>query len=564
MKRVITLPRLWRLTLLLVVLFAFQNCAQDKLTETTDETLNITEYLKENDDYSMFLEILNVTNYASFMNTYGTYTLFVPNNEAVKAYLQNVGASSVKDVPLADLQNMAKLHILDQKINTTDFTDGKIATPSLYGQFLITGATNKNGTSSITVNKDANIVQPNVELGNGIIHVIDHVLRVADKTLAQSIEENPSLSLFTEALKATGWYEKLNHPLVGEEATNLENYQSVLAQTNAVFEEAGFKTLDDLKARYSHLKDPMNPADSLNLFVSYRVMTRLQYMADMAVTPALETKAPLEIISSKLSKDTLLLNEEVFNGVLEKGIVVDRPNSDVTASNGVLHLVKKNFAIKKRLPAPVYFDLCDQPEFRKLTSIFRTTTGGRQDLGKTDFTDITWDGTGVITYYKDPARGGTVGYGWNGDVVEIYRFRDGTVQNIAFKTPVIIKGKYKVWVSYRTNASKTGLVKMFFNGKELSRQFNVQEYGNVDSKVDERVLESQGYKRYTQPFTNRFNCRLLGVIDVETTGRHTISFQSQASFSNQTWLDVVEFRPIDMDQIYPKLNAGTSGFAPIP
>jgi uncharacterized surface protein with fasciclin (FAS1) repeats len=557
MKRFLTQHRLMRLTLVVFLTLAFLNCTSDKYKETTDDTVNITDYVKQNQDYSMFMEVLDITNYASFMNTYGTYTLFLPTNEAMQQYLTDVGASSIKDVPLTDLQDLVKVHILAQTVPTTSFTDGKIASPSLYGQFLITGATNVNGVSSITVNRIAKITQSNIVVGNGVIHVIDKVLRVYNKTLAKTIEDDASLTLFTAALKATGWYDKLDQPVQIGSTGDIDKYLTVLTQTDEVFKEAGFNNLDDLKARYSHLNDPMNPLDSLNLFVSYRILPRLQYLADLAVTPALETKAPLEIISAKLSRDTLLLNEETFNGVLEKGIVVNRSKSDNTASNGVLHFVDKNFFIKKRVPSPVYFDFTDQPEFRQLTSIYRMPLFARQNLEKNQFSDITWDGTSNIAYYKDPARGGAVGYAWHGDVLEINRFRDGSVQNIAFKTPVIIKGKYKVWISYRTQGTKTGLVKVFFDGEEMSRQINIQEYGNTS--LDERVLESQGYKRHVYPTTNRVNSRLVGIIDVPTTGRHTLTLQSQASFSAASWFDIAEFRPIDMDQLYPKFESGGDG-----
>src|SRR5689334_16127761 len=113
MKRILRLPRLLRLTLLFFIVLAFQNCTEQKIKEGTDETLNITDYLRQNEQYSMFLEILDITNYASFMNTYGTYTLFLPTNDAVKGYLKDVGASSLKEVPIEDLKNIAKLHILD-------------------------------------------------------------------------------------------------------------------------------------------------------------------------------------------------------------------------------------------------------------------------------------------------------------------------------------------------------------------------------------------------------------------------------------------------------------------
>ena len=566
MKRVLRLPSLLRLTLVFLIALVFQNCSEQKIKETTDETLNITEYLRANPDYSMFLELLDLTNYASFMNTYGTYTIFIPTNDAVQEYLNNVGATSLSQVPLVDLQNIAKLHILDKRINTTSFTDGKIGTPSLYGQYLVTGATNKNGVSSVTVNKKASIVASNIELGNGVIHVIDKVLRVADKTLAQTIEADPNLSLFTEVLKTTGWFDVLNKPLTN--TTDIDSYLTVLAQTNDVFAEAGFSTLEQLKNRYSHLNNPLDLKDSLNLFVSYRILPRLQYLADIAITPSLVTKAPLEVISAKLSKDTILLNEDVFNGVLEKGVAIDRAMSDVTASNGVLHYVDGNMAIKKRLPAPVYFEFTDIAEFRRLTAFWKKPGGAYEKLTVDNAgIDVTWDGkasdANAYLAYNKSADGTSiltgVGGCWGADVCEIYRFRDANAQNVAFKTPVIIKGRYKIWISYRANGTKVGNVKVFFNGVELPRQVNLSEGGNTDTaNTPETVLESQGYKRYATPWSNRVNCRLVGVVDVPTTGRHTLTLQSQGSFTNQSWFDIAEFRPVEMNQLWPKFAAGKS------
>ena len=313
--------------------------------------------------------------------------------------------------------------------------------------------------------------------------------------------------------------------------------------------------------KYSHLHNPLDTKDSLNLFVSYRILPKLQYLADLAVTPALVTKAPLEVISAKLDKDVILLNEEIFNGVLEKGVAITREKSDVTASNGVLHFAAANFAIKKRLPSPVYFDFCDQNEFRQLTSVFRIPGAApKTSLAKALFKDVSWDGNDAITYFKDPARGGTVGFGWHGDCLEIFRFRDGNCQNITFTTPVIIKGKYKLWISYRGQDSKVGLVKVFVDGVEMSRQINMLENGNKFTSIEERVLESQGYKRHVYPTTSKMNCRLVGTVEITTTARHTLTLQSNNAFSAATWLDVAEFRPVDMDQLYPKFESGGDGF----
>lgn len=558
MKRLLRLPKLLRLTLLFLITLVFQNCTQENIKQTTDDTPNITDYLRLHPEYSMFLEILNITNYASFMNTYGKYTLFLPTNNAVEQYLKDIGAGSLSQVPLKDLQDLAKLHILDNKVNTNNFTDGKIVTPSMYGQYLLSGAANVNGITYTTVNKTSNILASNVEVGNGVIHVIDKVLRVADKTLAQTIEANENLSLFTEVLKATGWYDKLNQPITYD-ANKVGSYLTVLAQTNEVFAQAGLNTLDDIKAKYSLSGDPIDPTNGLNLFVQYRILPNLNYLADLATSPVFETKAPLEVISSKLIGEDIYLNRDVFNGVLEEGVAVVRDQSDVTCSNGVLHYVNGNFAIKKRVPLPVYFDLCNQPEFAANVANYRKPGGVAFGYGAAGFSEITWTGNQTYNVSWQPQS-----LGWNGDQLSIFRLRPGSggLQNVTFTTPVIIKGRYKIWVSYRTNGSASTQVKAFFNGVQLPRLINLREAANNPSgtnAIPDRVLESQGYKRPMYPFASTaINSRLVGIVEVETTGRHKFTLTSDID-GGEAWFDIVEFRPVDMDQIWPKFKAGLAG-----
>jgi uncharacterized surface protein with fasciclin (FAS1) repeats len=509
------------------------------------------------------------------MNTYGTFTLFLPTNDAVKQYLTDVGAASLKDVPLVDLQNIVKLHILDRVINTTDFTDGKIVTPTLHGQFLITGASNINGVSSISVNKTSNIVASNVVVGNGVIQVIDKVLRVADKTLAQRIEADPNLTLFTEVLKATGWYEKLNQPITYD-ANKVGSFLTVLAQTNEVYNNTKWKnpknnnteitlnSLDNLKLRYSNLGDATNAKDSLNLYVQYRVLPTLSYLADFATTSVFVTKAPLEVISSKLVKQNIFLNQDIFNGIQEKGVGVIRSNSDETCSNGVLHFVDGDFSIKKRVASPVYFDLCNQPEMAANVANYRKASGVNFGFALGQLSNVTWTGNATYQMIWNNYSGAV-----NGDLFNVFRFRTGTggLNDIEFKTPVIIKGRYKIWVSYRNPTSKASTnTKVFFNGVQTSRIINQLEGANDPSSlttgITDRVLESQGYKRYIFPFTksDNVNCRLVGIVDVLTTGNHKIKFTTDSCTGcgggDADRFDMVEFRPVEMDQIWPKFKKG--------
>lgn len=572
MEKLSRLPRLLSVFFFFAAFLFFSSCTETKFKETTDETQNVTEYLRSNDDYSLFLEMLEQTNYASFMNTYGTFTVFIPTNEAVTNYLKDLGFTSVSQVPIEDLKKVVKLHIIDTKYTTAAFTDGKLFNPTLLGQYIITGNTVVDGNSFRTLNKEARILISNLELGNAVVHVTDKVLSVANKTLAQTIEGNPELSLFTEVLKATGWFEKLNQPLTFDE-NKVGSFLTVLAQSNEVYNKTKWtdpktkvvitlNTLENLKKRYSHLGDPTNAADSLNLYVQYHVIPKLNYLADFAVTPVFETKAPAEVISSKLIGGEIFLNRDTFNGILEPGFSTLISTSDLTCSNGVLHTVDTNFTIIKRSPLPVYFDLCDQPEFAANVANYRKPPGVKFGLAPGGFKDITWDGSKTYLLQWEPTPK-TV----NGDLLNIFRFRPGTggLNNIEFTTPVIIKGRYKIWVSYRANTKASPNTRLYFNGQVTSRIINQREYPNnpfdVKAGIPDNVLETQGYKRYIYPHVQADNnySRLAGIVEVVTTGRQKIKFVTNnegGSADNADCFDLVEFRPVDMDQIWPKFKKG--------
>lgn len=573
MEKLSRLPRLLSVFFFFAAFLFFSSCTEPKFKETTDETQNVTEYLRSNEDYSLFLEMLDLTNYASFMNTYGTFTVFIPTNEAVTNYLKDLGFTSLSQVPVEDLKKVVKLHIIDTKYTTAAFTDGKLFNPTLLGQYIITGNTVVDGNSFRTINKEAKILISNLELGNAVVHITDKVLSVANKTLAQTIEGNPELSLFTEVLKATGWFEKLNQPLTFDE-NKVGSFLTVLAQSNEVYNktkwtnpktkvEITLNTLENLKKRYSHLGDPTNAADSLNLYVQYHVIPKLNYLADFAVTPVFETKAPAEVISSKLIGGEIFLNRDTFNGVLEPGFSMLRPTSDLTCSNGVLHTVDTNFTLIKRFPLPVYFDLCDQPEFAANVANYRKPTGVKFGLGPGKFIDMTW--TGSSTYLMEWSPDGR---GVNGDFLSPFRFRvgPGGLNNIELTTPVIIKGRYKIWISYRSNSRAPANVRLYFNNNITSRIINFREGpndpNNTTSGIPDNVLETQGYKRYIYPHVqgDGVYSRLAGIVEVETTGRHKIKLVTdQGSGSgggDVDKIDLVEFRPVDMDQIWPKFKKG--------
>src|SRR5215203_559247 len=353
----------------LSAIISYNSCKKVDIVTSTTTDVNIYEYLaKKPDTFSELTKIIDRVGYSGFLNAYGSYTLFAPTDDAVKAYLQQVNKTSIEQIDLNELKNLVKFHLIEDTLTTNSFKDGKLPKITMLGQYLLTGVTNQNGVSKYSVNRQASVVQSNIITGNGIIQVIDQVLKPATLTVAKMIEQNPAYSIFTEALKETGFYDSLN---VVNNPDTTRRFLTVFAETNKALQDSAINSYSALKSKYSQTGNPKNPSDSLYLYVAYHINPNANYLADIVTTSSLTTLAPLEVLTPKLDEQAVLLNDLDFNGVHEKGILLDRSTSDNSATNGVLHTATAHFAIKNRLPTPVYWDVADFPEVRKLPSVFR-------------------------------------------------------------------------------------------------------------------------------------------------------------------------------------------------
>ena len=437
----------------IMLMTCLNSCKQDHLTFNTTSDVNMYSYLQQDSRFSMFKQIVDKAGYASFLNTYGTYTLFAPDNDGVKAYLAASGKSSIDNIDASTAKDLVSISIITDTIGSQLFSDGKLRTPTTSGQYLITGAVHVGDVTNIVINKQANLIQGNIRVGNGIIHVIDNMLIPAPYNLYETLEKDPRYTIFAAALKATG----LNDTLTIKPADNNNpntKYLTVIAESDSVLKASGFADVDALKARYSKTGNPYkNPADSLWLFMAYHIWPELSYMSDISLLPTHNTLAPSEVTTSQVVGTDILLNNDTFNGVLEPGQLLSRSQSDVSASNGVIHSVLAHYTIKIRFPSPVYFDVCAQPEIIKTPGLYRVPGGRTGFAFKTGTIEgILLEGQGKnigdqITYNND--KNPPSNYYYNDDYMEIGgRFRVGSngLPAVTFTTPVLVKVKYKIWV----------------------------------------------------------------------------------------------------------------------
>lgn len=535
----------------------FESCKKPDLVENTTEDVNIVGYLdKYPDSFSLFRQILERTETSAFLNAYGAYTCFAPTNSGVRTYLQGLGVSTVDAADLNTLKDMVRLHLLSDTIYTGSFTDGKLPVVTMYGQYLVTAVTNKGGTSSYIVNRQALVTKSNVKVGNGVIHVVDNVLLPATKTIAQQIAEKPEYSIFLQAMQETGFYAKLNTI----DPDTSKKWNTVIAESNQALADSGILSYAALKAKYSQTGNPALATDSLHMYVAYHVSPGLKFLGDIISSPTHDTWLPQEVISIKLIDQDVVVNQDVFNGVLELGVKLDRSKSDLAATNGVWHDARAHFMVKFRKPTALYWDVSSFEEIMKLPAYYKRANYNftRPTEADKPIKDHYWGwgplaGTNTLTYTYSAASSIT-NYAYNSDINMLPMGLPNRPVWWEMRTPPIIKGKYKVWLCYRQqkqSSSSNMLCQVEVNGVLMQRTMNFTETRPAGTDSE---LEAIGWKRYTENTSNLWAAKQVGVIDFTTTKQQIIRITPLVGTQNNNNLDMIHFIPIDQDQILPRFR----------
>ncbi|WEK20152.1 MAG: fasciclin domain-containing protein [Candidatus Pedobacter colombiensis] len=555
---------------LLSSLLCLWACRKNTLVHGTSNVVNMTTYLKNNPaNFSELSKILDISGTASFLNAYGSYTLFAPTNDAIKAYLQDKGKAVVEDISAADWKNFVRFHLLADSIPTARFTDGKLFDLTMFGQYLTTSSENTGGVTRIRINRQANVVQPNISVGNGLIHSIDHALTPASLSLAQTIEANPDYAIFTQALKATGLYEKLNI-LPANNPVEKQKWLTVIPESDVTLKAAGINSYEQLKTKYSNTGNPKLVTDSLHLFLDYHILYDAKYLADIITASAHNTLAPLEVLTSKLSGQTVLMNDDTFNGIHEQGFSLVRTKSDITATNGVVHEASAHFAIKLRFPFRVDFDVCAFPEMIKNTEYYKKNSYEFTNTEAAALTEIKFSGNEKLLTYRYGSAG-TSNTSYNRDILIVPLAPAGNSSSssraswVEFRTPLLIKGRYKVWIGYYTQTQSSTPAEVAasigFDGTDdrapLSNartlNFGVKRPG-LNSDVEEAI----GFKTYMANTVGSQVARMMGIVDIDQTGRYWLRLTAIGGNQDYNNIDMIQFIPINDDQQYWKYNVDGS------
>lgn len=213
----------WALCALLV---GFTSCSdsidESNLYSFSGET--VSSYLKSREDCSEFVALLSKVNLSKkskstlidLLSTRGNYTLFVPTNEAVKAYITEV--TGVTDNPTIDCladsvaEELVKGCIIDNGSNsayqTSSFQqEGTLDKVNMNERYITVGFDTMPGTKKAIylINNNAIITDGDHELENGYVHIVSAVPSSSSTTLPDLISTASNMRIFSRLLKETGW-----------------------------------------------------------------------------------------------------------------------------------------------------------------------------------------------------------------------------------------------------------------------------------------------------------------------------------------------------------------------
>lgn len=226
---------------LLGLLVLTNGCDHDDYTIYEQNTLirPAADFIQNNYNLSLFYAAIKKTGMVEELNGDGPFTVFVPDNAA----FNGLGIYRDDDFDQMDpdsLDFLVRYHILGRRLYLSDVPVGAVDNPytnladkelmlasgttglfepgyGYYGNSLVV-----NGAYSAQGNRDINVA-------NGVVHMIDKVLKYIPGTVQDFLESRPDYSLFCEGLRKFGLWDQLAD----------DGPWTVMAVTNEVFGAGG-------------------------------------------------------------------------------------------------------------------------------------------------------------------------------------------------------------------------------------------------------------------------------------------------------------------------------------
>ena len=308
--------------------YLFTSCVDNDddvpMSRYAAEKMTAAQFLSENEErVSSFVSILQRSGYYAMLSTYGNYTVFAPNNEAIDKYMASNSYKNIEDIPQAVCDTLARTHIIKTKAwFTTERSEGSLGmnmAETFISLSINTDAENNNAVVHYA-NKVARMVEFDDSVSNGVVHIVNNIIpRTSDK-LPDVMATDSTITIFTQALFLTGMADSLmayldkNYPewgadkasqdsaytwvnMIEDDAEGSDPIQWVqkryfkytaFVEPDSIYKLHGINNIDDLITYTKKVYDAVYPGDAgkydedfknrknpLNRFISYHLLDRI-------------------------------------------------------------------------------------------------------------------------------------------------------------------------------------------------------------------------------------------------------------------------------------------------
>lgn len=289
--------------LLMVGVLFFSSCNNDDEVENMSEK-NVVEVAANAGQFTILIEAAQKAGLAEALSTTENITVFAPTDAAFKALLTELGASSLDDIPVADLTNILLYHVIGSKAMSTDLKSGYFPTLSKSAGNSISMYISVEG--GVSINKNTKVTAADIAAKNGVIHVVDKV--ILPPSVVNIALDNDNFSILVQAVVKAGLVDALSGtgPFTVFAPTN--------AAFTALFAQLGISGIDNLTA------------EQLTPILTYHVVSGnvLSTALSNGQVPTLSGKS---------------LNVNISGGVKVNDSEVVAAN--IQGSNGVVHVINK-------------------------------------------------------------------------------------------------------------------------------------------------------------------------------------------------------------------------------
>jgi transforming growth factor-beta-induced protein len=350
-KKLTTMKNLWRLLLLIPLTFIAISCDDEEMDDENMEPAPTLVEAAEDAGLTTLLDAVGaVDGLSQTLLDASEITVFAPTNAAFSDALEAFGASNLSELidaigGVENLETVLGFHVVPAVAFSDDLIDGAQTFNTLAGQSLTVTASGGNVTVTDVNDNTFNVVTADVEIENGVVHVIDGVLLPELPEDDDDEEELPNLvdaatdAGLTTLLDAVGAVDGLADNLLAAEAI------TVFAPTNDAFgaalEAYGAADLNELV-------EALGGVENLETVLGFHVVPAVAFAEDLSDgEQTFNTLADQELTVTASSEGVTVTDAlgNTFNVV----------TADVAIENGVVHVI--DGVLLPELPNPNLVDV---------------------------------------------------------------------------------------------------------------------------------------------------------------------------------------------------------------